>query len=137
METARHASRGRQALHDVLLAALPTNPRTGSSWRVWLALWYHSEANDDMRREQRLRYREWIGRLTRIVEESIALGELPRALNARNEARAMVGLIDGIGVQYLMSSGRLPGQRMVEIVENYIARLYAAPGTPGRRRTRV
>lgn len=126
IETHRH-HRGRAGLEATLIEGLPTTKHAGPSWRVWLALWYHSEANDEMRREQRSRYREWIGRLRELLEESVSLGELPDNLDLNSEARTIVALLDGLGVQYLMSSGRMPKQRLEQMVHTYIARLYGDP----------
>jgi AcrR family transcriptional regulator len=124
MEHTHDERRGRLALRETLIEALPTDKRTGASWRVWLALWYHSEANADMRDEQRRRYREWFGRVREMLEESSAMGELPGDLDIGEEARSIVALVDGLGVQYLMSSGRLPGKRLVGAVDRYLERLY-------------
>jgi AcrR family transcriptional regulator len=76
MVAAEEAGRGRQALCAVLVEALPTDRRKASSWRVWMALWYHSEQSTPMRNEERRRYREWIGRITRLLQEAIDDGEL-------------------------------------------------------------
>ena len=124
MLTAHRDRLGREALRDTIAQALPTDKRSGSSWRVWLALWYHSESSDEMRREERRRYREWIGRLSRMLEESKSLGELPRGVDARAEARNLAALVDGIGVQYLMSGGTMRSRKMVAAVDRYLAHLY-------------
>lgn len=118
---------GRAGLRATLIEGLPTTRRAAMSWRVWLALWYHSEANDEMRREQRRRYREWFGRLRELLEESVRLGELPAGLDLDGEARSIVALMDGLGVQYLMSSGRMSKRRLQQMVENYLSRLYGDP----------
>ena len=124
MQNAHRAQVGRAALRDTVVESLPTDKRSASSWRVWLALWYHSESSDEMRREERRRYREWIGRLARMLEESKALGELPASIDARAEARNLAALVDGIGVQYLMSGGTTRPQKMIRAVERYLADLY-------------
>ena len=118
---------GRVGLRATLIEGLPMTRRAAMSWRVWLALWYHSEANDDMRREQRRRYREWFRRLSELLEESVELGELPPETDVESEARSIVALMDGLGVQYLMSSGRMSRQRMQRMVDNYLSRLYSDP----------
>lgn len=124
MESAHRENTGRAALRDTLLEALPTDRRSASSWRVWLALWYHSESSEDMRAEERRRYKEWFGRLTAIIEESKAQRELPARTDARTEARMLVALVDGLGVQFLMSSRRMGTKQMVALVDRYVARLY-------------
>lgn len=133
MAAARRTQRGREALRETLLEALPTDRRSAMSWRVWLALWYHSEADRDMRAEQRRRYREWFARIREILQESLVDGELDGDIDVASEARAIVALIDGLGVQYLMSAGRFPKRRLFRTIENYLARLYRDAVAPPRR----
>lgn len=125
MQSAHVDQRGRAALRETLVESLPTDKRSASSWRVWLALWYHSEASSDMRDEERRRYREWIGRLSKMLDESKVLGELDDAVNSRREARALVALVDGLGVQFLMSAGRMSARQMIEMIDLAVDRLYA------------
>lgn len=125
MVSARRAHRGRRALREVLLEALPTDNPSGSSWRIWLALWYHSEESDSMRREERRRYREWIGRISEIIDESVSLGELPKDTDVATEARLLVAMADGLGVQYLMANGRMSARSIAELVDRQLGRLFA------------
>ena len=118
---------GRAALHATLMEALPTNKRSAMSWRVWMALWYHSEANQSMRMEQRRRYREWFGRIAEMLDESRESGELGPEIDVNLEARALVAFVDGLGVQYLMSAGRFPKRRLINLVDGYLRRLYGTP----------
>jgi AcrR family transcriptional regulator len=124
MRSAQGAQTGRAALRETLVESLPTDARAASSWRVWLALWYHSESSADMRDEERRRYREWIGRLARMIEESKLLGELPTSVDAREEARMLVALVDGLGVQYLMAGRRMGAVQMTAAIDRYLDRLY-------------
>jgi AcrR family transcriptional regulator len=127
MQNAQRAHRGRQALREVLLEALPTDRASGSSWRIWLALWYHSEESPAMRQEERRRYREWIGRIAQILDESVELDELPAGVDLRAEARLLVAMADGLGVQYLMANGRMSAARITDLVDRSLARLYRDP----------
>ena len=124
MVRAHDQQSGRSALRATLMEALPTDRRAGMSWRVWLALWYHSEANADMREEQKRRYREWFGRIREMLEESKAEGELPEDLDTATEARGIVAYVDGLGVQYLMSGGWFPRKRLTAMMDAYLDRLY-------------
>jgi hypothetical protein len=119
------------------VASLPTDSRAASSWRVWLALWYHSEASPEMREEERRRYREWIGRLARMIEESKTLGELPGTIAARDEARMLVALVDGLGVQFLMSGARMGASEMSATIDRHLDRLYATPGQSNSRKRKA
>jgi AcrR family transcriptional regulator len=127
MVSAEEAGRGRAALRAVLVEALPTDRRKASSWRVWMALWYHSEQSTPMRNEERRRYREWIGRITRLLQEAIDDGELTSSVDIDIEARSLVGLLDGLAVQYLMSSGRIGAGKLIQVVDNHLDRLFRSP----------
>jgi AcrR family transcriptional regulator len=127
MVEAHQQQAGRAALRATLIEALPTDKRSAMSWRVWLALWYHSEGNAGMRDEQRSRYKEWIGRISQMLEESRSSGELDEQLDTTVEARAIVAFVDGLGVQYLMSGQRFPRKRLIGMVDSYLNRLYGGP----------
>ncbi|MEQ8860847.1 MAG: TetR family transcriptional regulator C-terminal domain-containing protein [Pseudomonadales bacterium] len=124
MESAQSEKSGRSALLQLMLEALPSNRGAGDRWRVWLAMWYRSESSQEMRREERARYREWLGRIEVVLEQSVDCGELPDTLNLTEEARTIVAMIDGIGVQYLMSNGRVPARTLTAMVNGYLERLY-------------
>ena len=124
MVSAHLRERGRAALRSVLIAALPTDARTASSWRVWMALWYHSELSSAMRVEERRRYREWIGRLKELLSESVAMAELPTSTDVDMEARSLVAFIDGLGVQHLMAGTRTSQATVLRPLDAYLARLY-------------
>ncbi len=125
MQSAQHTQQGFAALRGVLLEALPTDKKSGASWRIWLALWYHSEESASMRQEERRRYKEWLGRLGEILQQSIELGELPVSISVPNEAKMLVAFVDGLGVQYLMANGRTSAKQLREMLDQYLSRLYA------------
>ena len=124
MVSAQDLTRGRTALRAVLVEALPTDKRKASSWRVWMALWYHSEVSAPMRSVERRRYKEWIGRISTLLQEAVADGELRRGLDIELEARSLVALLDGVAVQYLMSNGRIGVAKLQGIVDNHLSRLF-------------
>ena len=126
MVTARRQQRGRKALREIVMAALPLEKQRDANWRVWLALWYHSEDNADMRREEKRRYREWTGRLARVLEESVSDGEIARTIDVKLEVQALVAFVDGLGVQHLMSSRGMSAKRLTTLLDRYLDRLYAA-----------
>ena len=124
MVSAQDLTRGRTALRAVLVEALPTDKRKASSWRVWMALWYHSEVSAPMRNVERRRYKEWIGRISTLLQQAVADGELRRGLDIELEARSLVALLDGVAVQYLMSNGRIGVAKLEGIVDNHLSRLF-------------
>ena len=126
MVAAEQSSRGRAALRELMLQALPVDKTSAGRWRIWLAMWYRSETSAAMRSEERCRYTEWLGRLGAALEESIAAGELPESTQVEEEARAIAALVDGTGVQYLMSGATGSRQSMAGLVDRYLDRLYAS-----------
>ncbi len=124
MRSAQEAHHGRKALREVLIEALPIDKNSASSWRIWLAMWYHSEDSITMRREEKRRYKEWIGRITEILQQSVDMGELPAATNLDEEARRIVALADGIGVQCLMANGRKTAAQVTALLDGYLGHLY-------------
>ena len=124
MLEANESHTGRAALTAVLHEALPNDDHSAASWRIWLALWYHAEESGEMRVEEHNRYKEWLGRIRSLLEESQALGELGADLELDSEAQSIVALCDGIGVQALMDRQRMTPQKISNIIDNYLNRLY-------------
>jgi AcrR family transcriptional regulator len=126
MQAAHRQQRGRKALREIILEALPLDKQHSANWRVWLALWYHSENDANMRREEKRRYREWTGRLQRVLEESVDDRELPLATDVLLEVQGLIAFIDGLGVQHLMSSRGMSAKRLTTLLDRYLDRLYVS-----------
>ena len=126
MVAVHQRQRGRNALREIIVEALPLDKQRDANWRVWLALWYHSEDNEDMRAEEKRRYREWTGRLGRALDESVRDGEIAKSTDVKLEVQALVAFIDGLGVQHLMSSRGMSAKRLTKLLDRYLDRLYAA-----------
>ena len=124
MVDAKRTSRGRVALRQLMLQALPADKASAGRWRAWVAMWHRSETSAEMRREERRRYREWLGRIGETLEESVVDGELPATIQIEEEARAIAALVDGAGVQFLMGGARGSRQRAAGLVNRYLSRLY-------------
>lgn len=132
MVDAKRTSRGRAALRQLMLQALPADRASAGRWRAWVAMWHRSETSADMRREERKRYREWLGRIGETLEESVEDGELPDSIRIEEEASAIAALVDGAGVQYLMAGARGPRKRAAGLVDRYLDRLYGCPQKGGQ-----
>ena len=124
MVDTKRTSRGRAALRQLMLQALPADHASAGRWRAWVAMWHRSETSADMRREERKRYREWLGRIGETLEESVEDRELPDSIQIEEEARAIAALVDGAGVQYLMAGARVSRKRVAGLVDRYLERLY-------------
>lgn len=132
MVDAKRTRRGRAALRQLMLQALPADRASAGRWRAWVAMWHRSETSADMRREERKRYREWLGRIGETLEESVEDGELPDSMRIEEEASAIAALVDGAGVQYLMAGARGSRKRAAGLVDRYLDRLYGFPQKGGQ-----
>jgi AcrR family transcriptional regulator len=124
MEAIQREKSGRALLRALALEALPTDHRSAMGFRIWLALWYHSEDSRAMRNEERRRYKEWVGRIVLALQQSIASGELARRTNVDDEARLFVAMVDGLGIQSLMSKEQRASSTNEAFVDRYLDRLY-------------
>ena len=131
MVDTKRTSRGRAALRQLMLQALPADRESAGRWRAWVAMWHRSETSADMRREERKRYREWLGRIGETLEESVEDGELPDSIQIEEEARAIAALVDGAGVQYLMAGARGSRKQAAGLVDRYLHRLYGCAHKAG------
>lgn len=125
MESIKARHRGLDALRRLLYAALPLEIGARSRWQAWLAMWRHSAMTASMQREAEARYAEWSERLTEALRQSVAAGELPTTTNLRDEAESLIALVDGMGMQHLVTGGA--PERMRRQVDRYLARLYNNP----------
>ncbi len=132
MEQVAKQKQGRDALRGLALEALPVDGATSMGFRLWLALWYHSEASEDMRAEERRRYKEWHARIKAAFQQSVELGELSKSTDVTEEARIYVAMLDGLGIQALMARGQPSTKRVIGAVDRYLARVF---GNPPRKRS--
>jgi AcrR family transcriptional regulator len=99
----RAAGRGaspRDRLWAVLMEALPLDPERLAEWRVWLAFWGAAAGNPALVEENLARYAEWRALLQTLVRDLAGTkADLPLRVDA------LMGLIDGFGLQIALSKG--------------------------------
>jgi hypothetical protein len=69
------------------------------------------------------RYREWKGRISRLLRKAQTVGDLARDLDVSKTADATIALIDGIGVQVLLAGGHISPKRQKALVDLFIETL--------------
>jgi AcrR family transcriptional regulator len=120
MEKSALAESALVALRQVVGDALPTNREMKGMWRVWLGFWERSGYDPEVARVMRLRYAEWRGRLAAQLRRAQDQGELPATFDADLAAQELIALIDGIAVQVMLGTGRIPASRQREMVDDWI-----------------
>jgi AcrR family transcriptional regulator len=110
---------GRGVLRAVVLEGLPLDDERRTEWRVWLAFWGQAVVSDDLRAEHDRRYREWRRLLTRLVRDGVGRGEL-RVGDVRGEVDQLVALVDGLGMQGVLSPTPATVRAIVAAVDAHL-----------------
>jgi AcrR family transcriptional regulator len=107
----------------ILVEALPTTAESRLWWTVWLSFTVAALARDKQGRNHAGLYVElrqhWQILLSRLRDA----GVLAAVIDPAQEAMALLCLIDGIGVQALISPEAFPAKRQIALVETYLSRL--------------
>jgi AcrR family transcriptional regulator len=122
------------ALRKVVAESLPISPESRGYWRVWVGFWERASYNPDVARVMGERYDEWRGRLARIIRRAQVEGAAAEGFDAELAAQELVALVDGIGVQVLLGSGRMSVARQWRIIDSWIEIM--AEGRVGRPLTK-
>lgn len=109
-----------EALRQIVEVALPLNREMKGTWRIWVGFWERSGYDAEVARVMRARYAEWRGRLAAQIRRAQQQGEMPDALSPELAAQELIALIDGIAVQVLLGTGRIPASRQREMVDDWI-----------------
>jgi AcrR family transcriptional regulator len=130
MERAGRDKSALAALRRVIGESLPITPLQRGYWHVWVGFWERAGYNPEVKRVMRDRYEEWRGRLAAIIRRAQDEGEVSAEFDPDLAAQETVALIDGIGVQVLLGSGRIPAARQWQIIDSWIETM--AEGRIGR-----
>jgi AcrR family transcriptional regulator len=120
MEKAARDKSALVALRKVVGESLPITPVARGYWRVWVGFWERASYNPEVARVMRDRYDEWRGRLAAIIGRAQDQGEAVAGFDPLLAAQELVALVDGVGVQVLLGSGRIPIARQWQIVDAWI-----------------
>jgi len=117
---------GLAALRVALTNVLPLSAEAVTMNRVWVSFWDAALDDDALREAQRARYERWRGRLQVCVEEAQARGELPPA-DPADVAVEAAAFTHGLVVQALFDPERLPAERQLRLLDDFLARLTGKP----------
>lgn len=120
MERSAQAQSAVEALRQIVADALPMNRQMKGMWRVWVGFWERSSYDPDVARVMRARYSEWRERLSAQIRRAQSQGEMPAAFDADLAAQELIAVIDGIAVQVLLGTGKIPASRQRQIIDEWI-----------------
>ncbi len=113
---------GLAALRVALVNVLPLTPEAAAMSRVWVSFWDAALGDELLREAQRARYERWRGRLRACVEAAQARGELPPS-PPEDVAVEAAAFAHGLVVQALFDPDRLPADRQLALLDNFLAGL--------------
>ena len=119
---------GLEALRYVLYESLPRDKERRGTWKIWIGFWDRSLKNPRVRKLTKARYSEWRTRILTLLKQAAADGEVPQHLDLERTADSLVALIDGIGVQVLLTGTRMAAQRQYALVDHWIDTILRAEG---------
>lgn len=120
MERAESECTGLDAVRRVVHEALPVNAEMIGHWTIWLGFWNLSAESELIRAAIHDRYDESFRRYGRLLRAAQNLGEISATVNIADATAAMICLIDGIGVNVLISGRPLSARKMRRQVEQWI-----------------
>jgi AcrR family transcriptional regulator len=121
---------GLAELRAALVNVLPLTPETIAMSRVWVSFWDAALGDDTLTEAQRARYERWRDRLRQSVETAQSRGELPPG-PPDDVAVTAAAFAHGLVVQALFDPTRLPPNRQLTLLDNFLAGL-SAPTLPAQ-----
>ncbi|GAB3853670.1 TetR/AcrR family transcriptional regulator [Nocardioides maradonensis] len=108
-----------QRLHVLVASYLPSEELLVESWHLWFALWLEALHDPDLQELNEKVYGEWRRRMAAIIRDGQDRGRIvpgdPVLL-----ANAIIGMVDGLAIQVLMSSRAMTLTRMREVCDGVV-----------------
>ena len=133
LEAALDGTKGRDRVRRVLETTLPIGPKEAQGWRIWLAFVGLAGTNKRLREEHQRRLDILSRRLTDEIEALIRDGLLPKSIDPRFEADALIALSDGLGLSHILRPKTYPPERQLEIVDRYLESRFGWPAVARSR----
>jgi AcrR family transcriptional regulator len=89
----------RQRLRQVLVHALPLDPRSVAEWKVWIAFWSLATSDRRLAREDARRYAEWSALLAETLHGLVP----PR--HVASTVSILMAAVDGMGIRGAVHPG--------------------------------
>ncbi len=121
--TAGGGEPGLSQLERILVAALPTTAERRERWRQWMAFLGAAVSGGMILDDERRSNKRFLRALTRELEACVACGELSGDLSVKSEARALMSLVDGLGVDAVLHPELYSRAEQKRLVGRHLARL--------------
>ncbi len=108
-----------ESLHAIVESYLPVGEETIRSWNVWIELWAAALQDEALAEVNDRAYSRWAAMIEEVVRRGQTRGELV-AGDSQLVADSLMGLIDGLTVQVLLSSHGMTVDRMRAICHRLV-----------------
>lgn len=108
----------------LLHALLPADPKVERDWRVWFSFWGVAIADPEFAAEQRLRVREFVGRIAACLAADPLYSRLAADVRPRIASALLASLI-GIVTQAIFDAGTWPRARQTEAINEALTQIAA------------
>lgn len=107
------------SLHAIVESYLPLGEETIEAWNVWIELWAAALQDEALAEVNDRAYSRWASMIEAVVARGQERGELV-AEDSALIADSLMGLIDGLSVQVLLSSHGMTVERMRAICHRLV-----------------
>jgi hypothetical protein len=113
-------------MSDLVEMALPNHPDSQRMWNLWLAYWARAAHEPRLAAIHSERYRVWRGAVERVIADGVESREFAR-VDAKNIAREIVALIDGVAIEMMIGDEEMSGEHARQILGQFIELRVPAP----------
>lgn len=109
----------RQRLRDFVDSYLPADEQTTRAWRVWAELWVEALHDPELQELNERVYGEWRRTVAAIIRDGQDRGDFGTG-DPVLIANALIGMIDGLGLQVLLGSRSMTVERMRAVCDQFL-----------------
>jgi len=120
----------RDVTRRVLLELLPLDERRAAEVRVWLAFVLRAAFEPGLRTVQEQTATLVLDAVTGLVRAGQATGEVPRVRDAEIEAGLLLAVVDGLTLQAAAEPVDRPRQRVIDLLDVTLNRLFTRTPVP-------
>ena len=111
---------GIEALRQCLYAVMPADRKLGRHWRLWISFWGRATNNDAVNKRQSAAYAEARSRWSEFIVKAQKHGDISLKIQPREEAKSVMALLDGLGVQSMVGKGALTKSQQKLMIDTYL-----------------
>lgn len=120
MQASMEGLAGWERFERMLLQPLPLQPEDGAEWKIWLAFLGYAIGHERLMAEHRRRYVD-LRQLALKELQALQAANLIRAdLDLTLEANALIALIDGLGISFVIDPTHFSPDKQRYLIQRYI-----------------